>query len=229
MRKQIKHIIMVAGGVIFVFAGCFWWYYGYGIDKQETDMFSRAYYAYVDLADRREGAAYKPGEADNETRRSLNSSLSEVLIGDIEDSERLSLSKDILRYAKDLEGQVLEINRLGEWEYGAIEDMENGAYNILNRRIRGAVNNIVLLAKHRHDTANDIAVLALAINGHIRDIAMQIINDEGRLTEGHIASLNNDVGFAEKQYEELQSLYGKLHNLKNEITDAYAEFTKIIN
>jgi len=226
MSNQAKYITTGFASVAFVIGGLLWWYYGYGTDKQEMDMFSRSYYAYVDLADRRESAAYKPGEAGNETRRLLHSSLSEILTGDINNSERLSTSKDVLRYAKDLEGQVLEINRLGEWEYGAIEDMENGARNISNRQIGGYADNIVLLAKQRHGTANDIALLAYAINGHIQDIATQMINDGGRLTEAHIVSLNNKVGFAEKQYDKLQSLYAELHVLKNEIDGAYIEFTK---
>jgi hypothetical protein len=85
------------------------------------------------------------------------------------------------------------------------------------------MRDVVTLAQSQAAIIADIRGLSYRANFHTAQIFSRIVDDQGSLTDAHIAELNNLIPKVEDQFDQRSNLYSELERVGDRIQMALEE------
>jgi hypothetical protein len=189
--------------------------------SNSSERFSIGLDKYMLLAKEVDTAAYIPGIAQNPVRQELSSVLVSALTQGTIASKRSSDAERGLQLLKESEKQINLIGDLSESLAVEIAHIDLSANSASDLTKKGAMREIVALAKKRADVVQGIRGLSYRANFETAKIFRRILDDGGKLTVSHITELNAELPTVEEQFNKRTALYEELEVISAKIDELY--------
>ncbi len=215
--------LLVGGGGVYA-----WLYYGgFGGEKDVAIAFIDVYGDYADVAHTVDQLVHLPGTEGNVDRVELESLLEDMLTGDVGKERRDTLARLAYQNVDTLKKEIDAAQTAQAQVYERLQDLDNMARQFVGVRVRAAAADIVLTARTRTELTARITSILSEINTHTHAIVTQILEDEGELTDVHVAAMNAVTQRAEERHATLASLYDTLLRTSEELETAMKHFVSI--
>lgn len=176
-----------------------------------------------------EPVIHTPGSGSNRARRGVASLLNIVLMGDIENEQRIALSEQALGLVDVLDQQVDEITSKNQ------DILTHGAeVKAMSKQVHGYgasqhAEDIALLVDKRLLYIEEVADLLSQMNVQTRTVFERVIDDGGTMSDEHIMELNSQLSQAEEQYDRLSFIYTELANGNDDFENHFFEIRVLKN
>jgi len=226
MRAAILTILFAAlagGGGVYL-----WTYYG-GVagEKESAVAFIDAYGDYAEIADRVDLLVHLPGTQDNIERAELEQLLTTVLTSDLAPERRDTLSRLAYQNLDVLKKEVDAAQAAQAELYERLQVLDNTARTFQGTRLRTLAQDVVTRARMRAELTSRITSILSETNEHTHAILTQILEDDGELTQLHIAEINTVTEAAEARHARTVALYDDLVVTSGELQQSVELFVRV--
>jgi hypothetical protein len=181
------------------------------------------YSAYSVVAKQHRDAAFFVANEQNPVREELNRLLTDVLEETIPDGERLVKARRGLELLSMSERSIDAIGDIAVVNDQALLLLEGRSHLWVLWWWHAPMRDVVTLAQSQAAIIADIRGLSYRANFHTAQIFSRIVDDQGSLTDAHIAELNNLIPKVEDQFDQRSNLYSELERVGDRIQMALEE------
>lgn len=216
LRLLRRHAIPLA--VVLASLAAFGGYYL--LAQRSAASFAAMYEEYASLAAEADNAAFLPGAQNNPVRQQLNTVLQELLFERTSRERRLELVGVGLELLEKSKEQLDLLTVRKDAADAQAARMQVSVLNAVNAASEAKM--LVAYAKERSALISDIRAYSFKANFEMQQIFDRIREDEGQLTNAHIAQLNSQVPKVEREFDKRSTLYRALEEVGGRMDDTYA-------
>lgn len=181
-------------------------------------MFRKACQTHTKILRDHHAALLLPGSGSNLSRQQLNTNLQIILTSDVSNQERLSIAKTSLLYSEDLQNQINNITKKTALLKTSVKELKQFSeiFYLQKGLLLSIETAIEKTGMYIERTQHTQKILSL-MNKQSKDIFARIIEEKGSLSVEHINKLNEDIPFAEQNFDSLTEFYKDISKLQKEI------------
>ncbi|MCK5027780.1 MAG: hypothetical protein KAS07_05165 [Candidatus Pacebacteria bacterium] len=183
-----------------------------------TPIFRKACQTHTKILRDHYTALLLPGSGDNTSRQQLNINLQIILTKNISDNERFHIAQTSVPFSENIQDQIENIIKetvILETSVKELEQFSNVFY--LQKDLLSMIDTTIEKTKEYIEKTQHIQKTLSLMNTQSEEIFARIIKEGGSLSTEHINKLNEDISFAEQNFDSLTKLYKDATELKEKI------------